>query len=117
MKLKIPPILSITTTIKVTTANGKKANKTTTMWPFRTREYTSLARRLKAEYETQGKFYAACGVSEGAAGVIGWHPEDADFSVICEGWTAFLACGGEITCCTTITDEEVDAVVFLEKKQ
>jgi hypothetical protein len=62
---------------------------------------------LRKLFNKHKDLYGYLGVSSQLAEWAGWHPEDSDFSLSCDGFKKFLADGGKIT----IQEEKTEITV------
>ena len=95
-------------TIKVVkkVVNGQE---TTTSWDGE----TTLEEALRNKYGFQGKLYLEVfSVNEASSRAAGWHPEDTNFSSICDGWEKFIKDGGKIESTETSKMVSVEDLIF-----
>jgi len=79
-------------------------------------EFDNLEDALYQKYSSQGELYERVfGISKKVAEIVGWHPDDTDFSTGCEGWKKFLEYKGEIRT-IEIKQVPVKELIFMEEE-
>lgn len=99
-------------TVETTIVNGKRS-------VIRYNGSNTLPEALRNIYEDQGDFYLKeFGISREDAHLAGWHENDRDFSISCEGWKQFISAGGKIDIKKTVVVETVPvaSLVFTENE-
>ena len=73
----------------------------------------TLEEALRNKYSLQGKLYLEVfSVNEASSRAAGWHPEDTNFSSICDGWEKFIKDGGKIETTETAKMVSVEDLIF-----